>query len=145
LALRICQEFFELNWDATCCKWCTKNLDPCLKFATTLWGFSAVGGLHLSVRSYLKDPNKWFSHLNQYMQSFHICITLTWHNWGSNSWPYCKANSQLLSICIHLTLFLYNDLVITNFHWPISWIIGLISFVRLSFPYWFWRWVILYT
>jgi hypothetical protein len=31
----------------------------------------------------------------------------------------------------------FNDLfTITNYHWPICWMICFIQFVRLSFPYW---------
>jgi hypothetical protein len=33
----------------------------------------------------------------------------------------------------------------TNFHWPIYWVICVIQFVRLSFPYLLWRRVIPYT
>jgi hypothetical protein len=34
---------------------------------------------------------------------------------------------------------------ITDYHWPIYWIICIILFVRLSFPYWLWRRVFPYT
>jgi hypothetical protein len=34
---------------------------------------------------------------------------------------------------------------ITNYHWPICWMICFIHFVRLSFPCWLWRLVIPYT
>jgi hypothetical protein len=47
----------------------------------------------------------------------------------------CKVS--MVSI---MTLF-----AITNYHWPICWIICFVPFVQLSFPYWLWRRVITYT
>jgi hypothetical protein len=42
------------------------------------------------------------------------------------------------STVVTMTLF-----AITNYPWPICWMICSIQFVRLSFPYWLWRRVIL--
>jgi hypothetical protein len=51
-------------------------------------------------------------------------------------WSHHFANSMVAI----MTLF-----AITNYHWPICWMICFILFVRLSFPYWLWRRVSPYT
>jgi hypothetical protein len=50
------------------------------------------------------------------------------------------SHSFANSTVVIMTLF-----AITNYHWPICWIICFILFVRLSFPHWLWRRVIQYT
>jgi hypothetical protein len=45
----------------------------------------------------------------------------------------------------NFTVVIMTLFAITNYHWPICWMICFIQLVRLSFPYWLWRWVIPYT
>jgi hypothetical protein len=51
-------------------------------------------------------------------------------------WSHHLANSTAAI----MTLF-----AISNYHWPICWMISFILIVRLLFPYWLWWQVILYT
>jgi hypothetical protein len=52
------------------------------------------------------------------------------------AWNHNFANS---------TVAIMTLLAITNYHWPICWMIGLIQFFILSFPFWLWRRVIPYA
>jgi hypothetical protein len=53
----------------------------------------------------------------------------------------CRLKSTFYKFYGHIT----TVFAITNYHWPICSMICFIQLVRLSFRYWFWRQVILYT
>jgi hypothetical protein len=53
---------------------------------------------------------------------------------------WCSFFVNFANSTVDVTLF-----AIINHHWLVRWMICFIAFVRLSFPHWLWRRVILYT
>jgi hypothetical protein len=55
------------------------------------------------------------------------------------------ARLSWISFTVIISQILITLFAITNYHIPLWWMICFIQFLRLSFPYWLWQWVILYS
>jgi hypothetical protein len=112
-------------------------------FAIVSTFLSYVVIYHFHLLMVCKSPS-WFD------TQLRACLRMRTFQSGTNyrqkSW-FCRVIMNLVwghhfanSTVAIMTLF-----TITNYHWPICWMICFIPFVRLSFPYWLWRRLIPYT
>jgi hypothetical protein len=95
----------------------------------------------ISIPRWVKTSSQGLKASPRWQTEFISALFLLPRNINKHDFDALKENHHFANS----TLAIMALFAITNHHWPIYWMICFIQFVRLSFPYWIWRRVILYT